>query len=219
MNLDFSKRLYRRIAQLHKSREFPYSKYNRKNNCIFIHIPKVAGTSVLASVAGEKATRNHLPWYVYYTANPYFYNNSFKFSFVRNPWDRAVSAYRYLESGGNKTSDLDASKMLSKYNDFDDFVINGLGEGLFRNHLLFLPQSEFVVNGEQELAVDFVGRFENIDQDFTIVLERLGIGSSLAKTNVSDRSRDYRSYYKKEKTVDIILNIYKQDVSFFSYEF
>lgn len=174
---------------------------------------------MLDSIAGRRAKRNHLPWYVYYTANPPFYNKAFKFSFVRNPWDRAVSAYRYLESGGNQTSDLEVAKLVSKYRDFDDFVVDGLGEGLFRSHLLFIPQSEFVINGEQKLAVDFLGRFENIDQDFEKVLCQLDIRARLEKTNASTRNIDYREYYKKEKTVDIISSIYKQDVSFFSYEF
>lgn len=219
MNLDYTKALYQKIAQIKRGQEFPFSTFNKKNNCIFIHVPKVAGTSILEAFAGDKIKRNHLPWYVYYTANPSFYRSAFKFSFVRNPWDRAVSAYRYLESGGNKKSDLEASKIVSKYKDFDDFVINGLGQGFFRNHLLFLPQSDFIVNNDQALAVDFIGRFENLTQDFESVLRRLGIEGRLVKANASKRRGDYRSYYKKEQTADVISDIYRQDISFFLYEF
>ena len=79
---------------------------------IFIHIPKVAGTSILSMLGKKYTGRDHLPWYVYYTANPVYFQNAFKFSFVRNPWDRTFSAYRYLLAGGNQRGDKEVSEDL-----------------------------------------------------------------------------------------------------------
>lgn len=211
--------LRKKVSQQKRTLQFPYAKYNKKNSCIFIHIPKVAGTSITDALADGKAQRNHLPWYVYYTANKTFFEQAFKFSFVRNPWDRALSAYNYLVSGGNKSTDLRVSEMVSKYSDFDDFVINGLGGGWFRNHLLFIPQSEFIVNGEQEIVVDFLGRFENIDEDFGEVLNSIGVDRKLDNKNSSKRSKDYKPYYKRTRSIEVISEIYAQDVKMFSYEY
>jgi hypothetical protein len=219
MGTPFFKQIYRKTAQFKRSNEFPYSRYNKTNNCIFIHIPKVAGTSIVNALGGEKAKRNHLPWYVYYTANPKFFNKAFKFSFVRNPWDRVLSAYQYLSCGGNQKDDLKISEALLKYKGFEDFVINGLGEGYFRSHLLFLPQADFVINGNEELAVDFLGYFENINDDFNKVMGELGIKRKLEKRNTSTRDKNYREYYQSQKSIEVIENIYKQDVIFFSYTF
>ena len=214
-----AKKLYRKISQTRRSIQFPYAKYNKKNNCIFIHIPKVAGTSITKTLGGSRAQRNHLPWYVYYTANQGFFEQSFKFSFVRNPWDRALSAYNYLKAGGNQNSDLRAAKMISEYDGFDDFIINGLWEGKFRDHLMFIPQSNFIVNGEQELVVDFLGRFENLEEDFKRVLGLVGINKKLLRTNSSKAAKNYRCFYQNSRSVEIISQVYIQDVKMFSYQY
>ncbi|WP_111495784.1 sulfotransferase family 2 domain-containing protein [Marinobacter bohaiensis] len=213
------KRFYGKLTQAKHSFEFPYSPYNKRHNCIFIHIPKVAGTSITEALGDRRAKRNHLPWYVYYTANRNFFENSYKFAFVRNPWDRAVSAYNYLVAGGNKVGDLNVSEQISNFESFDDFIINGIGEGSYRNHLLFIPQSEFVVNGEQELVVDFLGRFESLENDFRNVLGSLGLRRELSNVNSSKRASDYKEYYKDERSIEVVREVYAQDVKMFSYEF
>lgn len=217
--MNYSKKIVSNVIIANKARQFPFSKYNKKLRCIFIHIPKVAGTSVVGALGGDRAKRNHLPWFVYYTANPRFYDSAFKFSFVRNPWGRAFSAYRYLSRGGNQSSDLEVAKMIGRYKSFSDFVISGLGEGHFRNHLLFLPQSDFIIGGNQKPAVDFVGRYENLNEDFSTVLKRLGISAQLQEKNRSGQGADYRKYYDNDKAAQVINEVYKQDILNFGYEF
>lgn len=210
---------YLKLSSYKKINQFPYANYNKAYSCIFIHMPKVAGTSIARALGGARVKRNHLPWYVYYTANPYFYERAYKFSFVRNPWDRTLSAYHYLKNGGNKSGDLKTAELISKYTDFSDFLVRGLGEGHFRNHLLFLPQSDFIINGDQEIAVDFVGRYESLDQDFSHVMKRLGVATKLSKTNQSNRDKDYRCYYKNDASVRVVEDLYKQDILVLGYRF
>lgn len=199
---------------------FPYRDYLKRNNCIFIHIPRSAGTSILNNLGKNKAGRDHLPWYVYYTANPKFYSKAFKFSFVRNPWSRTLSAYNYLTQGGNKQSDIRVAEMIKLYDNIDDFVVNGLGRGTFRNHLLFIPQSEFVINGEGELAVDFLGKYETITKDYSTISERLGLKKHLPVINQSTiGTKDYRLAYKSDEAISIVENLYRQDVLVFDYQY
>jgi hypothetical protein len=211
---------YRKIRYKVKELSFPYARYEKNNKYIFIHVPKVAGTSIVWAISGSRGGRKHLPWYVYKAANPVFYDRAFKFAFVRNPWDRAVSAYVYLCRGGNGNSDSSLSGKISKYENFSDFVRNGLGEGLYRNHLLFLPQSEFIVNGDGELEVDFLGRYENLAQDCRFVFEKLGINvAGLPMKNSSRGSNRYRETYKRNGDVEVIAGLYKQDIRTFGYTF
>src|SRR5690606_41965660 len=90
--------------------------------------------------------------------------------------------------------------VLSRHRDFhsfptrrssDLFVINGLSDGYFRNHPMFLPQSDFIVRFDQELAVDFLGKFEEIDESFGEIARKLNLDIKLPKINM--RSEEHTS--------------------------
>jgi len=214
--------LLKAIKRTYYYYNFPYRRHLKKNKCIFIHIPKNAGSSILSALGKSKpeSGRDHLPWYVYYTANVGLFESFYKFSFIRNPWDRTYSAYCFLRKGGNKSpTDLAVAQSISIFRSFDDFVINGLGEGFFRSQLVFLPQSEFIIGPNNKVMVDFVGRQETIDEDFHEVAKVIGITNPLPKLNVSSGQDTYREAYRSDKSVEIVSRIYQQDVNFFGYDF
>ena len=199
---------------------FPFEAYQKRLKCIFIHIPKTAGTSILKALGKNNGGRNHLSWYVYYTARQNYFERFFKFAFVRNPWDRAYSSYKYLRNGGNKQGDIELSNLLSQFDSFDDFVIRGLEKGHFRSHLLFLPQSNFIAGPNGKLMIDFVGRFENIEADFNIIAKKLGLKPILPKENVTiSKTKCYKHAYNNSKSINIINEIYKEDIINFDYIF
>src|ERR1700746_1966012 len=74
-----------------------YAGYPNRFRCIFIHIPKTAGSSVVEVLFGERS--RHIPYFEYEQANPGKFRRYFKFSFVRNPWDRLVFSYFFLRAG------------------------------------------------------------------------------------------------------------------------
>ncbi|WP_417698442.1 sulfotransferase family 2 domain-containing protein, partial [Psychromonas sp.] len=76
---------------------FPYRKYTRKYKCIFIHIPKTAGTSILMTLIGKDSLKDHSNYYDFKRINSVKFKKYYKFCFVRNPYDRAVSLYEYLK--------------------------------------------------------------------------------------------------------------------------
>lgn len=209
-------RLYRRYLLRH----FPYSMEERRHDFLFIHVPKTGGTAIRAALGCAKTGRQHLPWYVYHSADPCFFSRSFKFAIVRNPWDRVVSAYSYLMQGGNGTGDLELANEISEYENFSDFVLNGLGSGAFRSNLMFLPQSNFLIDGENDLKVDFVGRFENLSGAFHAISENLSFETlPISYVNRSSRSRDYRIYYVKKEVIEVVEELYRQDIAVFGYNF
>ena len=71
-----------------------YQGWPDEHQVIFIHIPKAAGTSVARALFG--AASRHVPYGEYERATPDKFRRYFKFSFVRNPWDRKVSLYHYV---------------------------------------------------------------------------------------------------------------------------
>ena len=66
---------------------------NHKHKFIFIHINKCGGTSIDKVFSGK--FRGHKKAFDYKKLNPKEFENYFKFTFVRNPWDRVVSFYHY----------------------------------------------------------------------------------------------------------------------------
>jgi hypothetical protein len=193
-----------------------------QNRCIFVHIPKTAGISVCKSLFGNLAG-GHTPLHSYQLIfKKYEFDNYFKFTFVRNPWDRLVSAYHYLRSGGISKSDIQwKEKNLLKFDDFNKFVLYGIKQKKIKKYRHFRPQYEYICEpGSKQPKVDFLGFYENLVNDFHYIMSELGISTKLKKANTghSNRILDYKEYYTPE-TKKIVNDVYKTDIEIFGYVF
>ena len=145
-----------------------YSGYADRHRCIFIHIPKAAGTSVARTLFNESS--RHLRYTEYEQANPRKFREYFSFTFVRNPWSRLYSAYTFLQSGGMNEMDRRwAEEHLAGLPDFDSFVKRWITPENIRSWIHFYPQYCFICDDTLNLKMDFVGRYETLDQDFAHV--------------------------------------------------
>ncbi|MBD3316653.1 MAG: hypothetical protein GF344_12760 [Chitinivibrionales bacterium] len=192
----------------------------RDLKCIFVHIPKTGGISIKKALLGDTGG-THLPISMYKAAlDPSLFNECFKFTFVRNPWSRIYSAFRYLRKGGlNEYDKTVAKKFLGQYDDFAHFIKGWLTKRNSYRIVHFLPQSEFVLLRRDMLAVDFVGKFENIEKDFSLVSARLGIEASLERLNKTlSSSKEYIGQYDNESK-RIVAEVYEQDIRLFGYKF
>lgn len=200
-----------------------YKPFDR-HRCIFVHIPKTAGVSICRALFGNLAGA-HIPLARYQLVfSKKEFNSYFKFTFVRNPWDRVFSAYNFLKKGGLLEVDRSWAEVeIAPYQNFDDFIKTGLHRPSIQEWKHFKPQSHFLlVPGSRKLQVDFLGFFENIQNDFQYVATELGLGDSavLRHENATNPSKklDYRDFYT-DKTRDIVAEIYKIDIDNFGYEF
>lgn len=189
---------------------FPFSGYMNKYKCIFIHIPKTGGTSIRTALGLPKTGRAHIPWYIYYQANPEKFDNYFKFSFIRDPIERTYSAYKYLHQGGNLKKDQNISEEIRSYLSFSNFVKHGLKNGFFLHHILFIPQSHFICDHSGHVKVNFLGQTDNLDIDASLVLKYLGVKRKLRHCNMSSHDNLYEKAIEPE-TVDILRDIYRTD--------
>jgi hypothetical protein len=187
----------------------------RKHRCVFVHIPKTAGTSLRIALGAPERGRNHLPWWVYHQANPDRFASYFSFAFVRDPVERVVSGYRYLSRGGNQVEDLAVSETLRECGDFDEFVGEHLQHGWLKNHPLFWPQAWFVADHFGNIRVDFLGRLENIEADYEIVRDKLGLAKTLPLENTTRGSTELNI---SQQTRSLIRRIYSNDYELFAYD-
>lgn len=188
-----------------------------QHQCIFVHITKTAGTSVANSLFG------YLPYH--YTAIDYrviygekTFNQYFKFAFVRNPWDRLYSAYRYLNAGGWNDDDKKwAQDNLSQYDSFVDFVKRWLTKDNIYKHRHFWPQTRFICDNKNRLLVDYLAYFETINNDYDVIRKKLGIGHDIGHHNANP-GNSYKDAYNDESR-NIVEKVYADDISLFGYNF
>lgn len=185
--------------------------YNHKEKIIFCHIPKCGGTSVRRSIPIKLIGDPHIPISYDFAQVK---DASFSFSFVRNPWDRFVSAYHYLNAGGmGNTQDLMYQKQFfNKFNGcFKSFV--RAKEFLKMKH--FAPASIYL---DQFEKMDFIGKFEDIQNGFNYVCKKLSIPQKEIMHIRKSKHGHYSEYYDNE-TIETIAGIYKEDIKNFNYKF
>lgn len=186
---------------------------------IFIHIPKTAGLSISKAIFNRNIGHRkieHLELYDLERVRSYF-----TFSFVRNPWDRMLSAFTFLKSGGiNHRDKAWAQANLEDFYDFDSFVKalkNRRQASRIMRHKHFWPQYSFICDRNMKIRVNYVGRFERINEDFISIMNRLNIDSKLYKTNES-KHNNYTEYYSQE-TKEIVSLLYEEDIVLLGYDF
>ena len=131
----------------------------------------------------------------------------FKFAFVRNPFERFVSACAFLNRNNSEFKQQPT-----------EWMKVAMTRERFRQRVLIRPQSEQLLNINSELSMDYVGRFENIQASLDQILDHLllpRIGLSLR--NSSDHSQ-YHTYYDSALKQQVSA-FYQQDLDMFGYGF
>jgi len=83
----------------------------------------------------------------------------------------------------------------------------------------FRSQHSFLTNALGELAVDFVGRYENLLSDFQSVQQTVGmLAIELPCVQVARPANRYVEYYTAE-TRSLVGNRFHKDIELFGYEF
>ena len=189
-----------------------------KSKTIFIHIPKTAGVSLAKAIFGDVSFEGHRSFYFNSIALNIKNEKYFSFTFVRNPFDRLYSAYTFLQNGGmNPIDKLVFQTHLSEFNDFEDFILNGLNRKLIYKITHLIPQHEYLCDKKGSILVDFVGRFEHLERDILLLSTILSKDIKLSHHNYN-KKLDYREAYTSEM-INKVNQIYQKDIDIFKYTF
>jgi Sulfotransferase family len=124
----------------------------------------------------------------------------FKFAFERNPWDRQVSFYHHRyrrEAEPPPFSRFMHQDRAARLNNYDIYAIDGT------------------------VAVDFIGRYESLEEDFALALDRVGIAPLAlprAKGTFRQSKVPYQQYYDDE-TREMVRDWYAREIELLDYEF
>ena len=189
---------------------------------LFVHIPKAAGFSVAQALYGNLGY-GHRPISVY---QDIFRDDAlqkiFTFTFVRNPWDRVYSAYRFLKAGGWPEYDADyAETYLKDCDSFEQFVLEILPRPEARQKLHFRSSLHYLRDRDGGMyPFDYVGRYETFREDFEKVRKYVNPQARLThlnKTRVT-RKQGYRDVYTNEM-IDIVGSLYGESIRELGYSF
>ena len=148
--------------------------YSNSNKFMFYHIPKTAGTSlhtVLKTYAvGPHVNEPHLtrvrshvgvePTWDKYKGSEYF-----SFAIVRNPYDRMFSLYNFLKRRRVIKETL------------EEFI----------NKMDREPSQFKLLNYNGVVPLSFVGKFENLEEDFNFIADKI---------NIKERYKDLPKLFK-----------------------
>ncbi len=209
--------------------------YRRK--CIFVHVPKTGGTSIENAIWGpdwsQRTTQQLWAGSIRPGFNKYqsgglqhllatqirqevgagTFAACYRFSFVRNPWDKVVSQFHYL-----KTRPVLLKYMgLTRFSTFQKYL--NILAGNHTRHVQSFEQWRFITDQDGQCLVNFVGKFENLAADFRRVAATLGLPSQeLPHDMKSVRRRHYHKYYNRKRRQQVA-DIYARDIELFEYDF
>lgn len=136
----------------------------------------------------------------------------FKFAFVRNPYDRLVSAYHdFRYNSGHQNW----AYPIYKYNTFREFVLD-FNNGVCKNFIHLKTQFDYL-SYNNKVYMDFVGKFESLRQDFYKIESILNINHVSLNSCRESEHDNYLTYYDEE-TKKIVYEFYKKDFETFEYE-
>lgn len=197
--------------------------WNVRLNAIFVHIPKTAGTTLLEILGADPVFDTHAPAVTYRQADARLFDRAFKFTVVRNPWDRFASTFHFMKVGTDWPMQQEWADHHIGDLDFAGFVMK-LRKPLFREIVLserfFWPQHFWIEDRQGTTLVDEIYRFEDLATALPAIAARLGIKLPAAIPKRRESKRPLRSsMYNDPVMIELVGQLYAEDIARFGYRF
>ncbi|MDP6940759.1 MAG: sulfotransferase family 2 domain-containing protein [Planctomycetota bacterium] len=206
---------------------------SESHSFLFVHVPKAAGSSITRAL-GEWALPRphstparlgrllglprdwrkfrfppHAPFRLFEKRIPEkVLSEMFKFAFVRNPWERFASEFAHLNRNQKHRRHSEIKGLsLTEYVEYE-----------FKRGRRV--QRKLIANSNGNIGVDFVGKFENLEEDFSTVCKKIGIQIALphANANPNPNKKDWRDRFDKTAQMRVG-ELFAEDIEAFGYSF
>lgn len=182
-----------------------------KKKIIFIHYTKCGGESIEHAIFGKSDTCYNGDTYEgtptkHWGCKQYishhgqdFFDNCFVFTFVRNPWERVISRIMYRNKRFNRPIETTPELIKQEYK-INEIITDDL------------------LNNDNTCLVNYVGRFERLQQDFNTVCNKIDIPPRQLPHHNKTNHKHYTEYYDNE-TRKLVAERYARDIEYFDYKF
>ncbi len=131
--------------------------------------------------------------------------NYFKFTFIRNPWDKMVSQYHF-----NSKDFFPQGIEFKKY--IEEFY---KGKKVSNLNPLHHP---WLVDETGKICIDYVGKFHNIQKDFDNIATILNLPKIDLPIKNATKHAHYTEYYDSESR-EMVADVFKRDIELFNLNF
>lgn len=182
---------------------------SHKYKFISTHVVKT-GASTMQEVLGKycdpTVSKHETIYEIICRKNITDWENYFKFSFVRNPWDKVVSQYHF-----------NAHQHYAEPVDFEKYVIDYYNGKPITTAKTAVHWPWFMGANNTWLP-DFIGRFDFFQEDFDKICEIVGLEQETLPIVNATKHEHYTTYYN-DQTRKMIGEIFAKDIEIFGFTF
>ncbi|ADZ89715.1 sulfotransferase family 2 domain-containing protein [Marinomonas mediterranea] len=202
---------------------------SRQHNFLFCHVSRTGGTSLTEHIKRhvkdvEQVRLQHLSMKEGKAILGEEFDTFFKFTLVRNPWERLVSWYA-LMALSDASFDLNSAALNAlpdspHWRKFDEFLeaVSTQKIGGCRGNRLVFSQWQQLIDDDGNLLVDEIGRFENYAQDIPKFLSKVNVMKPFEENVNGSKHLHYSEYYS-DFGKELVADVFHEDVSNFGYHF
>lgn len=215
---------------------------NNSKKFIFVHVPKAAGTSVTNVLAqyttfqdleiggthfGERLQPAYKDRFGLGKHSPAsgirsvigheIWDSMYKFSIVRNPYDRVISTYKFLLKWEGTPEAVKAQ--LAGFKDINEYILSDMWEESEGPDYIFKPQTFWLtdINDRNKVIVDFVGKLETLDQDLAHIQSQIE-GRDIEVETTPQLNQTEGDFKLNKEAIEKINTVYARDFKFFDYK-
>ncbi len=215
---------------------------NNSKKFVFVHVPKAAGTSVTNALSkyttyqdleigathfGEKIQPAYKKRFGLGKHTPASgirsvigkdkWDEMFTFSIVRNPYDRIISTFKFLNKWEGTPEKY--KEDLRKFKNINEYILSDIWEESDGPDYIFKPQTFWLTDEEDrsKVIVDYVGKLETIDSDLAKIMSKI----EDIKIDFFESPQLNKTEGKFElsiNSIEKINRVYDRDFGFWDYE-
>ena len=149
------------------------------------------------------------------------WNKAFKFTFIRDPYTRFISAFNFVLSNPTISKNLIDNDTYAKFENIEYFINNRSEISDIAYNHIFLSQYDQIIDKDGINNMNFIGKQETLDEDLESILNKIGFNEIIHKKIKLNKNKIDFNYYKTyytEYVFNFVNTHFDKDFKEFNYK-